>query len=128
MKATLIVLGIFSLSMALFASFAIAKDQDAPLTGTWDCQSKGGPDGDMPFTLYLQQERENVNGSVSSPLGDAPISAGTFKQGTLEIEIDTPEGNYVLTAKLDGRALSGSWTYSNGKGTWDGKKQWPAVK
>jgi hypothetical protein len=128
MKRTLILFAIIGLSMSLFARRAIAKDQEAPLTGTWDCQSKGGPDGDMPFTLYLQQEGENVNGSVSSPLGDAPLSAGTFKQGTLEIEIDTPEGNYVLTAKLDDRTLSGTWAYNNDKGTWDGKKQWPAAK
>jgi hypothetical protein len=128
MKRTLLLLGLMGVSMALFAARAVAKDQEAALTGTWDCQSKGGPDGDLPFTLYLQQEGENVNGSVSSPLGDAPLSAGTFKQGTLEIEIDTPEGNYVLTAKLGDRTLSGSWSYNNEKGSWEGKKQWAATK
>ena len=128
MKRTLMLLGLTGLSMSLFAGRAIAKDRESPLTGTWDCQSKGGPDGDMPFTLYLQQEGENVNGSVSSPLGDAPLSAGTFKQGTLEIEIDTPEGNYYLKATLDNRTLSGTWSYNNEKGTWEGKKEWPAAK
>ena len=128
MTRTLILFGLICMSMPLFANRAIAKDQDSPLTGTWDCQSKGGPDGDMPFTLYLQQEGENVDGSVSSPLGDAPISAGTFKQGVLEIEIDTPEGNYTLKATLDNRTLSGTWSYNNEKGTWEGKKQWPTSK
>jgi hypothetical protein len=128
MKRTFILFGLMGLSLSFLAGRAVAKDQEPPLTGTWDCQSKGGPDGDTPFTLYLQQEGENVNGSVSSPLGDAPLSAGTFKHGTLEIEIDTPEGNYVLTAKLDGHALSGSWSYNNEKGTWEGKKQWPGAK
>ena len=128
MKRTLILFGLIGLSMSLFASGATVKDQEAPLTGTWDCQSKGGPDGDMPFTLYLQQDGENVNGSVSSPLGDAPLSAGTFKQGTLEIQVDTPEGNYVLTAKLGQHTLSGTWTYNNEKGTWEGKRQAPAEK
>jgi hypothetical protein len=128
MKRNLILFGLIYMSMSLVASLSIAKDQEGPLTGTWDCQSKGGPDADMPFTLYLQQDGENVDGSVSSPMGDAPLSAGTFKQGVLEIQIDTPEGNYVLTAKLDNRTLSGTWTYGNDKGTWEGKKQWPAAK
>ena len=128
MTRSLILLALVGMSLFLIGGRAMATDQDAPLTGTWDCQSKGSSNGDLAFTLYLQQDGENVDGSVSSPIGDAPISAGTYKRGVLEIEVDTPEGNYVLTAKLDGRALSGSWTYSNGKGTWDGKKQWPAVK
>ena len=114
--------------MLLLGGRTLAKDQEAPLTGTWDCQSKGGPGGDLAFTLYLQQEGENVDGSVSSPLGDAPISAGSFKRGVLEIEIDTPEGNYVLKAKLLDRTLTGSFSYNNEKGTWEGKKQWPGAK
>ncbi len=58
------------------------------MTGTWECQAKGGSQGDMPFTLYLQQNEENVDGSVSSPLGSTRISSGTFKGDTLEIHID----------------------------------------
>jgi hypothetical protein len=128
MMRRVILLGLIAVSMSLIAGRAIARDQDAPLTGTWDCQSKGGPDGDLTFTLYLQQDGENVDGSVSSPLGDAPISFGSFKQGVLEIEIDTPEGNYILKAKLGDRTLTGTFTYNNEKGTWEGKKQWPAAK
>jgi hypothetical protein len=41
----------------------------------------------------------------------------------LEVGIDTPMGNYLLTAKLKKNQLSGTWSVSSGeKGTWEGKK------
>jgi hypothetical protein len=128
MMRGLILLGLVVMSPSLFADRAIARDQGAPLTGTWDCQSKGGPNGDLAFTLYLQQDGENVDGSVSSPLGNAPISFGSFKQGVFEIEIDTPEGNYILKAELGDRTLTGTFTYNNDNGTWEGRKQQPTAK
>lgn len=109
---------------ALWApSLAIGKDKEGPITGTWSCQSKGGSEGDMPFTLYLQQTEEKVDGSVSSPLGGTQISSGTFKDATLEIHIDSPEGDYVLIAKFDKGALSGTWSHNDDKGSWEGAKQ-----
>ena len=104
------------------ASLAMPKDKESPITGTWDCQSKGGPEGPMAFTLSLRQNEEKVEGNVSSPIGDAEITSGTFKNGTLEIEIDTDDGNYILTAKFDKGALSGTWTHNNDKGTWEGTR------
>src|SRR5208283_194626 len=102
MKRNLVFVSILIGMMALLAAgLGIAKEKEGPLTGTWVCQSKGGPEGDMPFTLYLQQSGENVDGSVSSSLGDAPLSSATFKDNTLEIHIDAPQGPYVLIAKLD---------------------------
>jgi hypothetical protein len=93
------------------------------MTGTWDCQAHGGSQGDMAFTLYLQQNKETVDGSVSSPIGGTEISSGTFKKNMLEIHIDTPQGNYVLMAKFSKGKLSGTWSADNDKGVWEGKKQ-----
>jgi hypothetical protein len=116
------------MSAALIAGMGVAKDQEGPLTGTWDCQSKGGPDGDMGFTLYLEQNGENVDGSVSSPIGSAQLSEGKFKGSVLEFQIEAPDGNYVLNAKLVNDTLSGTWTFGENKGTWDGKKEKTAAK
>jgi len=110
------------ITLLFAASLATPKDKESPITGTWTCQSKGGPDGPMGFTLSLQQNEENLEGSVSSPIGDARISSGTFKNDTVEIHINTDDGNYILTAKLDNGALSGTWTHNNDKGTWEGKR------
>lgn len=123
MKRNLILFALIGITMFLLASLSFAKDQDAPITGTWDCQSKGGQSANTSFTLFLQQTGENVEGNVSSPMGDAPISYASFKQGTLEIHIDTSEGNYVLIAKLTEGKLSGNWSADTDKGTWEGKKE-----
>ncbi len=124
MKRNFILSMVLTGIMALFvAGLAAAKDNPAPLTGTWTCLAKGGSDGDLPFTLYLQQDGANVDGSVSSPLGSTSISSGTFKDETLEIHINAPGGEYVLTGKFDKGALSGTWTMNTDKGTWEGKKQ-----
>jgi hypothetical protein len=122
MKRNLIFILIFVAGL-FTVSLAVAKEKESPMTGTWDCVSKGGPNGDMTFTLYLEQNEENVDGSVSSPIGSARITSGTFKANALEIHIDTDDGNYVLTAKFDKGALSGTWTHDPDKGTWEGKKE-----
>lgn len=100
------------------------KAKPGPLTGTWECTSHGGPQGDLPFTLYLEQQNETVTGSVSSPMGSTEISSATFKRKDLEIHIDTPDGEYLLTGKLLKKgAMSGQWSHEDLKGTWEGKLQ-----
>jgi len=122
MRQNLILIFTFTCMAWLFAlNIAAASDKAGPITGTWNCQSKGGPEGDMAFTLYLKQTGEDVEGSVSSSLGDAPITSGTFKGDTLELHIDTEEGNYLLKAKLDKDTLSGTWSHEEKNGTWEGK-------
>jgi hypothetical protein len=123
MKRNIVFYVFVSITLSVLASMAIANDKEGPVTGTWDCQSKGGPQGDMPFTLSLEQSGENVDGSVSSPIGGTQISSGSFKSNTLEIHIDSPDGSYVLVAKYDKDTLSGTWSIGNDKGTWEGKKQ-----
>jgi hypothetical protein len=121
---------IFTLALATlaFAVAAVAQEKkDAakgPVAGTWQCTAHGGPNGDLPFTLYLEQDGQNVSGSVSAPQGDTDIASATFTDGKLEIHINGGDENYVLTAKLEGEALTGGeWSTDGGeKGTWDGKK------
>lgn len=94
-----------------------------PLTGTWECVSHGGDRGDTPFTLELEQNGEKVTGSVSSQEGGMEITSATFKNNILEIHLDTPEGNYVMTAKLKDGQLSGETSRDgNPAGHWEGKK------
>lgn len=99
------------------------KAKGGPVAGTWTCTAHGGSNGDIPFTLYLEQDNETVTGSVSSSMGDAEFSSASFKDGTLEIHIDGGDQTYVLTGKLQNGRLSGQWsTGETEKGTWDGKK------
>ncbi|HEV2492413.1 MAG TPA: hypothetical protein VG204_05000 [Terriglobia bacterium] len=115
---SLALLGLTSLVLA-----ADSKPKPAPLTGTWQCTSHGGPQGDMEFTLELQQNEEEVTGSVNSPIGSADLTSASFKKNKLEIHIDTPDTKYLLTADYKKGQLAGEWsTDAAQKGTWEGKK------
>jgi len=127
MKRTVVYL-VICLTVLFAAGLALAKDKGGPLTGTWECQAHGGSQGDMAFTLFLQQDKETVDGSISSPIGGTQISSGTFKKNMLEIHLDTPQGNYTLMAKFNKGLLSGTWSSDNDKGAWEGKKQGAAAK
>jgi len=116
------VLAVFVLAASLAAQDKPA-DAAAPLTGTWQCTAHGGSNGDIAFTLSLQQQGETVSGSVSSSMGDAEISSGSFSKDALEIHINGGDTTYTLTAKLQDGQLSGDWSTDGGeKGTWEGKK------
>lgn len=113
---------IFSLAGFLFAKDKLPKP--GKMAGTWECTSHGSSQGDMPFTLYLEHMGEAITGSVSSPLGGTDITSGLFKKKNLEIRLETPNGTYVLSAKLRKGQLSGQWSHDAGEsGTWEGKKQ-----
>lgn len=121
MKRNLVCLCIAG-TVLLAASLAFGKDKKGSLSGTWDCQAHGGSQGDTAFTLFLQQNKETVDGSISSPIGGTQISSGTFKRNMLEIHLDTPQGAYVLMAKFEKGKLSGTWSTDSDKGIWEGKK------
>ena len=118
-----IVLCLTVVFVAAFARGEGKKPKPGPLTGTWECTAHGGSQGDLPFTLYLEQTKDTLTGSVSSPMGGTQISAGTVKKNEIEIHIDTPQGNYVLMAKFNKGKLSGTWSTDNDKGVWEGTKQ-----
>jgi hypothetical protein len=114
--------------VAAFARGEAKKPKPGPLTGTWECTAHGSSQGDLPFTLYLEQSKATLTGSVSSPMGGTQISAGTVKKNDIEIHIDTPQGNYLLTGKLKKGELSGKWNSDTESGAWEGKKQAPGGK
>ena len=125
MKRTLgaAAIGSFMLSLAALGLAAEKNPKPGPLTGTWECVSHGGPHGDMNFTLYLEQNKETVTGTVSSPLGSTELTSASFKNNTLEIHIDTDQRNYLLTGRYKHGQLAGAWsTNEDQKGTWEGKK------
>jgi hypothetical protein len=128
MKAHRVLLAALALLILVaYTQAAEKKHKPGPLAGTWECTAHGGPQGDLPFTLALEQSGEQVTGSVESPMGGTEITSATFKKKHLEIHIDTPQGSYDLTARLKKGKLAGEWTHDPDKGTWEGSKQPPAA-
>jgi hypothetical protein len=121
MKRRLIFIGM-CITILFTAGLAMGKEKKGPMSGTWDCQAHGGQQGDIVFTLFLQQDKENVDGSISSPMGGTQISSGTYKRNMLELHLDTPQGGYTFMAKFNKGTLSGNWSTDNDKGVWEGKK------
>jgi hypothetical protein len=118
--AVIPVLCILALSVTLHAK---GKANNSPLVGTWNCVAHGTEEGDLPFTLYIEQSGDEFTGNVSAPQGDAGLSSVTFNDNHLKIAIDTEEHNYLLTATMAGGKLSGEWSVDGEKkGTWEGKK------
>lgn len=110
-------------AIVAFTSQAKGKAAPSPVVGTWKCIAHGGPNGDLPFTLYIQQTAEGLTGTVSAPQGDTDLTSVTFKNHQIKIAINTNEHNYILTATLKDGKLTGKWSRDGQEeGTWKGTK------
>jgi hypothetical protein len=92
------------------------------LNGQWDgvADAQGQP---FPFLLVLKVEGETVTGSSSSQLGESTIKDGTWKDGKLNFQLESPNGSIIMSAVVIEGKLSGEFDYS---GQAQGK--WVAVK
>ena len=92
------------------------------LSGEWEAvaDAQGQP---FPFNLILKVEGEKVTGSSSSQLGDSVISSGTWKDGQLNVNLESSNGVIVLSATVIEGKLSGVYDYA---GQLQGR--WVAVK
>ena len=129
MKANWSSIGIWLLAVAT-VNLASAKGKEpkpGPLTGTWECVAHSSAQGDVEFTLKLEQTNESVTGTFINSSGEYPLTSGSYKNGVLEIHLDAPDGSYVATAKLSHGQLSGHWSKDQEtEGGWEGKKSAPA--
>jgi hypothetical protein len=102
-----------------------AKDS---LAGTWDCVAHLSGEDDIPFTMTLDQKGEVVTGSVATHEGDLEVKSGTYKSGTLELHLETPDAKYAVTGNLDGDQFKGKWSKDPDGigGDWEGKRSGPA--
>ncbi len=75
------------LAMAALAFGSEKKPKPGPLTGTWQCTAHAS-EGDEPFTMMLEQNKQTVTGTITTPNGGASISSGSYKKKVLEIHVD----------------------------------------
>jgi len=102
------------------------KPKAGPVAGTWECVAHGSAQGDVPFTLTLQQNKEVVTGTAATAQGEAAITTATYKKKVLDIHVEIPQGTYRVTGKLKQGQLSGDWSKdTDQKGAWEGKRVAP---
>ncbi|PYJ83358.1 MAG: hypothetical protein DME22_15950 [Verrucomicrobia bacterium] len=87
------------------------------LDGTWECELKASDGGEFAVTLELKAEGESVSGKASD---DIVIRGGSFKEGTLRLDVLHEKKAYDFSAALGGGKLSGHWKRGDGalSGTW----------
>ena len=123
MKRKLTLLGI-GLAVVFAAGVLMARGRKTSLSGTWDCVAHGTSQGDMKFTLVLQESKEVVDGSINSPLGQTEVSSGALRKRELELHFDLPQGGYTLMAHIENDGtLVGAWSLDSDKGSWEGTKR-----
>jgi hypothetical protein len=120
---------VVSLLVAL-TNLSLAKGKEpksGPLTGTWECVAHSSAQGDVQFTLKLDQTQQKLTGTFINSSGEYPLTSVSYKKGVLEFHLDAPDGSYVATAKLLHGQLSGHWSKGQEtEGGWEGKKAAPA--
>jgi hypothetical protein len=111
-----------------YIAFANGKEPaSGPLAGHWECVAHSSVQGDVPFSLDLKQNKEEVTGKFVNASGETPLTSTTYKKGVLEIHLEAPDGSYVATGKLVHGQLSGHWSKSQeAEGGWDCRKSAPA--
>jgi hypothetical protein len=91
------------------------------ISGKWLCKLKEADGSDLPFTLELKLEGEQVTGTVEQGV----ITQGRFRAGKLELEVKTDQAVYLLTAQLRQRRLGGEWRIqgSDKRSDWSGERE-----
>jgi hypothetical protein len=99
---------VFALLISSVAALA------ADVSGAW-AVTVDSPNGPLEVTLTLKQDGDKLTGTVSSQMGDAPIT-GTVKGDDIEFTMSMDAGgqNMVIkyNAKVDGDKISGSLDFA----------------
>jgi hypothetical protein len=106
----------FALSSAAFAQ---------SVTGAWDLAIQG-PEGPISASATLNQDGENVTGSIDTPQGKADMK-GTYKGKTLNMAftIQGPQGpiDIKVNGEVDGASMKGVIDFGMGMAEFTAKKK-----
>lgn len=120
--SSLLVITLLMLASAVSAATITPQSSDK-VSGKYVGLAKSPAIGDIPITVTLKNDNGKISGSVDTPNGPAPITAGTFADGKLTMKIDAGGNEITINAKLDGDKLTGDWELAGQTGTLDLKRE-----
>lgn len=99
--------------------FAQPTDVSGKYEGTADVQGFGK----LLIKADIQQKENKVSGVVNTPLGDAPILEGSFKNGILSLKLDAGGDDVFFSGEVGAdRKISGEVSGETAKGTFELKR------
>jgi len=100
------------------------RSEPVSLAGEWD--GLADTEGGFPFTLTFKVDGEKVTGQSNSSLGVGTITNGTWKDGKLVFQIDSPSGPVAMNAVIKDGGLVGEFDFAGQvQGRWVAKKKTP---
>lgn len=108
-----------------FVAVGMAQEKPASVAGKWEVTSEGRQ-GPQTSTLTLEQDGENLKGTMAGPRGETPVTGAIKgKSITIVVKRQTPNGEFTQEYKgtVDGSSMKG--TVERGERTieWTAKKQ-----
>ncbi len=105
--------------------------QDVDISGQWELTRAGGRGGGGggggvggggrgggPIKMVIQQEGNSFTGTLEMGFGEAQIQDGVINGSEISFKVlgETPRGSFEMTytGKIEGEAMSGTWTGNRG--------------
>ncbi len=108
--------------LAAGAAFARMPAAD-PISGTWAGDWGPSPDDRNQVTVEFKLDGKTLTGTVNPGPNAVEIQKATFnsKTGAVHFEADAKNRrgatvHYVVSGKLEGTTMTGSWSHDNRKG------------
>ncbi len=122
--------GLLLVGTTAYFGLANGKERSSgPLTGSWECVAHSSAMNDLPFTLDLKQDNEDVTGKLINSSGEYPLTSSSYKKGELEIHVNAPDGKYQASGRLLHGQISGHWSkVQEMEGGFECQKSVPAKK
>ncbi|MGE3274901.1 MAG: hypothetical protein AB7O67_07300 [Vicinamibacterales bacterium] len=112
------------LGLAFAALFVVSVTAQTNVSGSWDLEVNG-PQGTVTATMVLEQDGENLKGTIDGDMGKVPLE-GAVAGNLIKINFTVDAGGQyipiVLYAEIDGDSLKGSMDYGQGAAETTGKR------
>ena len=122
MRKTSLILAFAVLALAIATPALAQKPAKVNLAGTWTGYTLLGDGNRADINLILEKAGETYAGKINDETGTIPemqIKNVTFKDSTLDFEVDLPDGSGTqlikIELKYEADTLKGSWTDLDGE-------------